>query len=110
MRVPIQYFVRASTGWTARPRLSQNRQIGCIRRGFKVEKRSNEFGQYSILLTCACGHTRRCNPHTLAAFAGLHANLADIVRRLRCSKCSQKRCMARAVEVTKPRWPSQDRR
>jgi hypothetical protein len=72
-------------------------------RDLKITKLSDEFGQYAIFLECSCGHTRRCNPHTLAAFAGWDANLADVVRRLRCSKCNQKKCTARAVDLTKPR-------
>jgi hypothetical protein len=74
-----------------------------MRRDFKIDKLSDEFGQYLILIECACGHTRRASPHTLAAFVGWDANLADVVRRLRCSKCNQKRCTARAVELIKPR-------
>jgi hypothetical protein len=48
-------------------------------------------------------HTCRCSPHTLAAFAGWDARLDDVVRRLRCSKCHEKRCTARAVPMTTPR-------
>ena len=39
-------------------------------RDLKIEKLSDEFGQYVIFLKCSCGHIRRCNPSTLAAFAG----------------------------------------
>jgi hypothetical protein len=69
----------------------------------KIEKLSDEFGQYLIYLSCPCGHIRRCNPHTLAAFAGWDATLAKVVKRLRCSKCNQRKCTARTVEPTKPR-------
>jgi hypothetical protein len=72
-------------------------------RDLKIELLSDEFGQYEILLTCLCGHTRRCMPHTLAAFAGWDAKLNDVVRRLRCSKCDKKRCTARTFALTKPR-------
>lgn len=72
-------------------------------RRLNITKLSDEFGQYVIFLECACGHTRRASPHTLAAFAGWDANLADVVRRLRCSKCDQKKCTARAIELIKPR-------
>ena len=57
---------------------------------FDHEKLSDEFGQYTILLKCACGHTRRAIPKTFANVAGWDALLADIVKRLRCSKCDKK--------------------
>ena len=72
-------------------------------RDLKIEKLSDEFGQYVIYLKCACGHIRRCHPHTLAAFAGWEASLDQVVKRLRCSKCNQKQCTARAVPMTTPR-------
>lgn len=72
-------------------------------RDLKIDKLSDEFGQYTIYLTCSCGHIRRCNPHTFAALAGWDAKLADVVRRLRCSKCNRKKCAARTVELAKPR-------
>jgi hypothetical protein len=42
-----------------------------------------------IFIEYACGHTRRASPHTFAAFAGRDANLANVVKRLRCSKCKK---------------------
>jgi hypothetical protein len=72
-------------------------------RDLKITKLSDEFGQYEILLTCECGHIRRCSPNTLAAFAGWDVKLDDIVLRLRCSKCNRKRCTARTVPMTTPR-------
>jgi hypothetical protein len=72
-------------------------------RDLKVERLSDEFGQYVIYLTCSCGHIRRCSPHTFAALAGWDAKLADVVRRLRCSRCHQKQCSARTVALNKPR-------
>jgi len=72
-------------------------------RDLHIEKLSDEFGQYLIYVKCQCGHIRRCHPHTLAAFAGWDARLEDVVRRLRCSKCNQKQCVARTVAMTTPR-------
>jgi len=72
-------------------------------RDLHIEKLSDEFGQYLIYVKCQCGHIRRCHPHTLAAFAGWDARLEDVVRRLRCSKCTQKHCVARTVALTTPR-------
>ena len=67
-------------------------------RDLKIIKLSDEFGQYLIYLRCECGHIRRCSPHTLAAFAGWDADLEKVVRRLRCSKCNQRKCKVRTVE------------
>jgi len=69
----------------------------------KIDKLSDEFGQFVIILTCECGHTRRCYPATLANIAGWDAKLADIVKRLRCTKCSKRKCTARTVRETVPR-------
>jgi hypothetical protein len=69
----------------------------------KIEKLSDEFGQYLIYLKCECGHIRRCHPHTLAAFAGWDAQLGDVITRMRCTKCHQKKCSARTVRDTVPR-------
>lgn len=78
-------------------------------RDLRIEKLSDEFGQYLIFLKCSCGHIRRCNPSTLAAFAGWDAKLHDVVRRLRCTKCHQKNCTARTVPQQKPRGWRSDR-
>jgi hypothetical protein len=67
----------------------------------KIEKLSDEFGQYQILLTCDCGHTRRCYPRTFAAIAGWDANLKDVIKRLRCSKCGERKCEAKATRSVK---------
>lgn len=74
----------------------------CVRE-LTITTLSDEFGQYTLFLECPCGHTRRCSPHTLAAFAGWDAKLDAVVRRLRCSKCNAKKCTARAVPMTAPR-------
>jgi hypothetical protein len=69
----------------------------------KIDKLSDEFGQYLVFIECACGHTRRCHPQTLARIAGWDALLADVVKRMRCSKCDGKKCTARTVPQQKPR-------
>jgi len=53
----------------------------CVRRTFKVEKLSDEFGRYTILLRCDCGHQHRCYPRTLAAISGWDARLIITRRR-----------------------------
>jgi len=71
---------------------------------FHVEKLSDEFGQYLLLLECAaCGHLRRANPQSLARVLGWDTKLADVEKRLRCSKCGKRHCTARAVPAQKPR-------
>lgn len=70
---------------------------------FNIDKLSDEFGQYELVLICPCGHSRKCYPKTLAAFAGWDARLVDIAKRMRCSKCGHKGCTWRAVEMQKPR-------
>ena len=75
-----------------------------MRRDFKVEKLSDEFGQYDLILKCeACGHERRIVPKSLANVCGWDAKLEDVTRRLRCSKCCERRCTARALPSMPPR-------
>jgi hypothetical protein len=72
-------------------------------RDLQIDKLADGFGQYLILIECRCGHTRHCHPSTFAAIAGWDARLADVVRRLRCSKCNAKKCTARCIPMTTPR-------
>lgn len=74
-----------------------------LMRDINIEKLDDDFGQYVIYLRCECGHIRRCFPHTFAAIMGWHARLDDVVKRLRCSKCHQKKCTARTVLEPMPR-------
>ena len=72
--------------------------------GFQVDKLSDEFGQYTLVLTCGkCGHERTAQPHTLGRLCGWDAKLEEVVRRLRCSKCGAKQCSWRAFPPRKPR-------
>jgi hypothetical protein len=48
-----------------------------------------------------CGHTRQASPKTFAAIAGPDALLADVIKRLRCSKCRGRRCTATVRAETK---------
>lgn len=66
-----------------------------------VVKLSDHFGQYVLILSCACGHTRTANPQTLARVVGWDASLADVIKRLRCSKCGKRRCNASVCPETK---------
>ena len=75
-----------------------------MRRGFKVEKLSDEFGPYNLILKCeACGHERKILPKALANFVGWDAKLEDVTRRLRRSKCGERRYTARALPSMPPR-------
>ena len=69
----------------------------------QIDRLSDEFGQYQIVLTCSCGHRRECYPVTLARIAGWDARLVDVAKRMRCSKCGRKDCVATVVEMQKPR-------
>jgi len=71
---------------------------------FHVEKLSDEFGQYTLILTCsACRYERVTTPQLLGRLCGWEMRLEDVAKRLRCSKCGKKRCTARAVPLRKPR-------
>jgi rRNA maturation protein Nop10 len=71
---------------------------------FHVERLSDEFGQYTLALTCAaCGYERQTTPKTLGRLCGWDARLDDVARRMRCSKCGKKACKARAIPPKKPR-------
>jgi translation initiation factor 2 beta subunit (eIF-2beta)/eIF-5 len=73
-------------------------------REFHIDKLSDEFGQYLLILKCdACGHERSSDPHTLGRLCGWDAKLADVARRMRCSKCGKKNCTLRAIPLTRPR-------
>jgi hypothetical protein len=71
---------------------------------FKVQRLSDEFGQYLLVIKCAgCAHERRAYPNLLAHICGWDAKLADLEKRLRCSKCGKKSCRVGAIEMQKPR-------
>ena|SRR5271155_5728697 len=73
-------------------------------RDFNVTRLSDEFGQYLLYLKCsACTHERQTYPNLLAHMCGWDAPLTSVEKRLRCSKCGQKRCQIRAVPLHKPR-------
>ena len=66
------------------------------------------LGQYLLVIKCAvCAHERRAYPNLLAHFCGWDAKLADLEKRLRCSKCGKKSCQIRVVEMQKPRGTPQ---
>jgi hypothetical protein len=66
-----------------------------------VTRLSDHFGQYVLILKCACGHSRTANPRTLARLAGWDATLKDVVSRLRCSQCGKRTCSASVRPETK---------
>jgi len=71
---------------------------------FRVERLSDEFGQYTLVLTCRdCHHERKSDPHMLGRICGWDTRLDDLAMRLRCSKCGKKACMIRAIPLHKPR-------
>jgi len=67
------------------------------RQPLNVVKLSDYGGQYMLVLKCSkCGHSREARPNVFARFAGWDAPLASVLQRLRCSKCSARRCTATA--------------
>ena len=64
------------------------RTISSMPTHFHVEKLSDEFGQYTLVLKCsACGHECITEPHTLGRLCGWNAKLEDVPKRMRCSLC-----------------------
>jgi hypothetical protein len=66
-----------------------------------VVKLSDYGGQYLITIKCPCGHTRDARPQTLAGIAGRDALLADVVKRMRCSRCGARKCSVSVRPETK---------
>jgi hypothetical protein len=67
-----------------------------------VVKLADHFGQYVLTLTCAaCDHVRIAQPQTLARVTGWDALLADVVKRMRCSKCGKRQCSVSVQPETK---------
>ena len=92
-RRSVQYRRSVRTGWTHRVRIAQTLAVIPPRPTLKIEKLSDNFGQFVITLRCECGHTRNASPKTFAGIAGWDAKLADVVKRARCSKCGKRgRC------------------
>jgi hypothetical protein len=72
--------------------------------GFHIDKLSDEFGQYTLVLKCSeCGHERTAEPYMLGRLCGWDARLEDVAKRLRCSKCGKKKCDLRTFPPRKPR-------
>jgi rRNA maturation protein Nop10 len=70
---------------------------------FHVEKLSDEFGQYTLILNCpACGYERVAAPKILGQLCGWDTRLDEVAKRLRCSKCGKKQCTVRAMPAQKP--------
>lgn len=72
----------------------------------KVVRLSDEFGQYSIQLSCLrCRHSRTVYPNALARIFHWETELATIARRMRCSRCNAKQCEISVSFPVKPRGP-----
>jgi hypothetical protein len=70
----------------------------------KIDKLSDEFGQYTLVLMCeSCLRERHTVPHLLAKLCGWDAKLETVARHMRGSICGKKQCTARAVPLTTPR-------
>jgi ribosomal protein L44E len=97
------YSIRSRSELDGR-RPSRPATIRSMPSGFHIDKLSDEFGQYTLVLKCAeCGHERKAEPLTLGRLCGWDARLEDIAKRMRCSKCGKKRCTLKAFPPKKPR-------
>jgi hypothetical protein len=48
-------------------------------REFRINKLSDEFGQYTLVLKCSeCGHERTAEPNTLGRLCGWDAKLTEV--------------------------------
>jgi hypothetical protein len=79
----------------------QNRGMIPPRPALQIVKLSDNFGQYVITLSCTCGHSRTAAPRTLAALAGWDEHLAEVVKRMRCSRCGERSCSYKVRPETK---------
>ena len=99
-RGDIQYSCLRCAAWTR----ATSPAILRAMRAKKVEKLSDEFGQYAITLNCQrCRHARTVYPNALAPIVGWEAPLAAIASRMRCSKCNAKQCELTVTFPVKPR-------
>jgi ribosomal protein S27E len=99
--LPIQCPVGSGTGWTRQPHVVTIRRMA---REIRIDKLSDGFGQYMLMLKCLeCGHERTTEPLTLGRLCGWDARLEDVAKRMRCSKCGKKQCSLRAILPAKPR-------
>jgi hypothetical protein len=75
-----------------------------MRRPLNIEKLSDRFGDYVLLITCRkCKHARRSEPHALAKLLGRDASLEKVAARLRCSNCGTKDCTLTTESIPRPR-------
>lgn len=73
-------------------------------RDLEIKLLRDEFGLYELHLKCkSCLHERRASPHILAKLCGWDARLVDVARRMRCSKCGERKCSAKVLPLTTPR-------
>jgi hypothetical protein len=69
-----------------------------------VRKLDDAFGQFVVRIVCACGEGRQCDPAALARIAGESATLAELTKRLRCSKRGERGAVqVTAVAIPRPR-------
>jgi hypothetical protein len=64
----------------------------------------DELGDYVLTIACRqCRHARAAEPRTLANIVGWEVALADLAKRLRCTKCGAKDCELTANRRPRPR-------
>jgi hypothetical protein len=78
--------------------------LRAMRRPLNIEKLSDRFGDYVLVITCRkCLHARRTEPHALAKLLGWDAPLVKVAARLRCSNCGTKDCTLKTESIPRPR-------
>ena len=56
-----------------------------------VKRLEDRFFDYVLVINCPkCGHERRADPVALAQIVGASAIIADVMKRMRCTKCQAK--------------------
>jgi hypothetical protein len=97
----IQCFGVFPTDWT---RIGVDCQHSFMRRPPSVQKLSDRFGDYVLVITCRKRkHGRRTQPHAIAKLVGWDAALVKAAARLRCSNCGAKDCELTTDSIPRPR-------
>jgi hypothetical protein len=79
-------------------------RLGSVRTLDHIKKLDDSFGLFFVRIICRCGATRDIEPKALALIAGWTTSLADLIPRMRCSKCGTKgECKVVAVPQPRPR-------
>ncbi len=66
----------------------------------KVQRLGDYEGMFVLSVSCTtCKHERPIAADVLARLAGRDARVADVVRRLRCSKCGERQVDVQVIGI-----------